>query len=967
MRGLAAPWPLEVDLQATAQGQGEHSPVCLRQRLGNARAEGSPCQIQLQTRVEGTLDALQVQANGSGEGLQLTADATVHPTEAFPLGKTRLDLALPGDASLNLQVDPQAPAADGSRTVQTRLIARHLQPGPWLPKALGTTLLNLEAGLQVNLTASRQLRDLALQLDLNGPNRWNGVPLSGHVKVARLARAQGVLFDPAAPASWDPLGLVVSGLDVTLALGADRIEGRGDLAAAASRLSLQARLPALKALWPGLPGGGTLSLESQGSLARHQGEVKLHYTPADPQPGVPGRAPLALDVAVTGGWSAGQGWRGSVTRMEVQHAGLAVHSGGAIPVSIAPTGAWQVGHAAIAASLKGESLLQVDLQSAGGSSGQWATRGAIPSLIVTPERVLKIQQWLGQNAQTSSVRTALSDRARRSRLDARVDWNLTFKDALSGDIHLARTSGDLTVPGDVPITLGLQAASLDLAIRPVRGGTSLARADLQIRTTKMGSLRVQADTPLHATPAGGIVLRPGDVKHVQVQADSDDLAWANLLLDGSVEIGGTVHADVRGQSRADGRWTFSGPVRGENLSILSVDQGIRLLQGTLAAHLDGSNVVLDSLRFPAVRRVTPKEWRTATWISESPDAQNGTLDLSGNWDLYQQQGQVKTAFHRYPILQRADRYAMISGNIAIQATLPKIDVTGKIVADAGWFDLDMLNNIPSLDSDVVVLQPGKPAAPEPATPLDLSVDLNVDLGPRFYLTGYGVNSGLIGNMDLRMRQGKLTALGALRTRGGSIDVYGQHLQLRRGTVTFQGDITNPVLSIEALRTGVAVQAGVRVAGTARRPRIDLVSYPDVSETEKLTWLILGHGPDEGGGDVSLLFSVGSSFLSGGEPFYKRFGLDELSLRSGELGSTGSILPVQSVVTDLDTGASPAEQRFAVASKTLTDDLKVSLEQALAQTGTVARLSYRVVRRVQAEVTVGTVSGLALVYRWFSMD
>jgi translocation and assembly module TamB len=284
----------------------------------------------------------------------------------------------------------------------------------------------------------------------------------------------------------------------------------------------------------------------------------------------------------------------------------------------------------------------------------------------------------------------------------------------------------------------------------------------------------------------------------------------------------------------------------------------------------------------------------------------------------------------------------------------------------------MLNNIPRLDGDVVILQPGKPAAAkpeaEPPVPMDLDVDLTVDLGPRFYLTGFGVNSGLVGSLDLRMRAGKLTALGALRTRGGSIDAYGQHLQLRRGTVTFQGDISDPVLSIEALRTDVAVQAGVRVAGTARRPRIDLVSHPDVSETEKLTWLLLGHGPDEGGGgDVSLLFSVGSSLLSHGEPFYKRFGLDELSMRSGELGSPGSVLPAQSVVTDLDTGASLSEQRFAVAGKALTDNLRVSLEQALAQTGTVARLTYRLTRRLRVEVTAGTVSGLALVYRWFSME
>src|SRR3546814_18195656 len=114
-----------------------------------------------------------------------------------------------------------------------------------------------------------------------------------------------------------------------------------------------------------------------------------------------------------------------------------------------------------------------------------------------------------------------------------------------------------------------------------------------------------------------------------------------------------------------------------------------------------------------------------------------------------------------------------------------------------------------------------------------------------------------------MSQGKLTAMGALRTRGGAIEAYGQRLQLRRGTITFQGDIASPVLDIEALRTGLAVQAGVRVAGPAKRPRIDLVSYPSVREIEKISWLLLGHGPHASGGDSSRCFSGWTSFLGGG--------------------------------------------------------------------------------------------------------
>src|SRR5690606_37287388 len=127
-----------------------------------------------------------------------------------------------------------------------------------------------------------------------------------------------------------------------------------------------------------------------------------------------------------------------------------------------------------------------------------------------------------------------------------------------------------------------------------------------------------------------------------------------------------------------------------------------------------------------------------------------------------------------------------------------------------------------------------------------------------------------------------------------------------------------------LRTGLPVEAGVRVAGTAKRPRIDLVSYPAVSEIEKLSWLLLGHGPDDSRGDVALLFSVGTSFLGDGEPFYRRFGIDELSMRSGELGAAGSILPVESVVSGLDSGTSDIERKFIQVSKQLSTGITLSV-------------------------------------------
>ncbi|MER1965957.1 translocation/assembly module TamB domain-containing protein [Castellaniella sp. GW247-6E4] len=976
VNGLASPWPLVLDLHGFAQDRSADSPLCLRRALGARAAAGEPgpepeCRIVLGLHVEGSLDSLTAALRAEGEGLTLKADADVFPGQPFPVGRAQASASFPDGSEVSLQVEPQA-AEGGGRTLAAQFAMRGFDLRPWLPEELGASLLSVQGQTRVDLDASHAVRALSLKLGVDPKSRWNGQPLSGAIAVDRVGRRSGPLFDAAAAGGFDVGGLAVSGLDADVTLGRDRVRMRGEFSLERMALELRADLPALAALWPDLPGGARLHATLEGSAARQRLMLEAGYNPEDAKEGVLGRAPIDARLRLDGGWVEDQGWRGALAALDVSHAGLSLRSETAVPLELdTPSWAWKVGAARLAVGLDGENLLRLDHAASSGSGRQWSSRGHIDPLVVTPGRIEQLQGWLARGArEEGGVRTALSAQARDSRLEARLDWSLSYDDALAGDIRLARTGGDLVVPGDVPIELGLREAALDVAIRRRAPGLSQIEADLQVATTRMGSMRIRAGSPLHASAGGGLGIDPKDPKTVRIEAVSEDLAWVNLFLQGGLEVGGTIHADIQGRSLPDGRWSLSGPLRGEHITLLSVDQGVRLLDGTLQAHFDGERVTLDALRFPAVRRVTPKEWRTATWIAEEPDAQNGSLTLSGEWDLFRQGGGLDIAFHRYPILQRADRYAMISGALRIDSVLPRLAIRGRIAADAGWFDLDMLSNIPSLDGDVVILEPGKKApAPEDSSPLlDIDLDLAVDLGLRFYLTGYGVNSGLVGEIKLRMAAGKLTGIGELRTRGGSLDAYGQHLQLRRGTVTFQGDITNPVIGIEALRTDAAVRAGVRVAGTARRPRIDLVSYPDVSETEKLTWLLLGHGPDESGGDMALLFSVGSSFLSGGEPFYQRFGLDELSMRSGELGSTGSILPIQSVVSSQDTsGASDIEQRFILAGKTLSSGLRASLEQALSQTGTVARLSYRLMRGLRAELTVGTVNGLALVYRWFSMD
>ncbi|CAM5273836.1 translocation/assembly module TamB domain-containing protein [Eoetvoesiella caeni] len=1020
---LAEPWPLSVHLKTRAQSSQPDSLLCLRhflpdlpvpdkkaavpvkaaaQPVGDAATDATTkvavdagpedggivrlaqlsaaCAVDMTADLTGSLDTMSLKVAGDGQDVRFNVSAELQPRKALPLSQADFNIHLVDGSSLKGALNVDSVPADGASRehIVSSIVADKLNlailMGPDMPGGLLSATLGLDAQLQ----DGKDVLSAALALDVGQGSRWNGQPLSGLLKARLINTLAAAPPDPArpdAPALWQ--GLQVSDLDMDLRLGGNRLKGKGALGAPGSALDLTVAAARLADFWPGLPGGVQAQAHLAGTLAKHEARLKAVYAPQPGKSQELGKGPVQANIALDGGWDAQaqpQGWKGRVTTLDVSHIGLGVKLQSPVAVSyvpqaLAPAWQWQVGAATLNLGLPLNQRVAIRHLASQGRDGSWETRGSIDRLAVSRRLLRELQKILGVADAADDGRggivVALDERNERKEIVYAADWNLKFAGALDGQAHIKRVSGDLIVPGNPDFPLGLQTFSADLTAKPEGPAVSRLTAKINAATAKMGRAQATASALLHSAPGAGFTMNPKDVKTVELDAEIKDLGWLSLLVGDAMDFGGAVQAKLSAQSRPNGTWATNGTVNGQGIRMVRIDDGVRLLDGTLAAHFDGDRFILDSLRFPARLRVTPKEWRTAEWVSSNPDARDGSLTLTGSWDLAESVGVLDMDLYRYPILQRSDRYAMVTGKLHVDAPSPAISLSGKITADAGWVDLDMLSSVPVVDSDVVVLRKGQ--TQKASAPMDISMELDVDLGPRFYITGYGVDSGLVGNMHISMQEGKLTAMGALRTRGGALDVYGQHLQLRRGSLTFQGDISNPVLSIEALRTGLSVEAGVRVAGTAKRPRIDLVSYPDVSDVQKLSWLLLGRGPDDSGGDAALLFSVGTSLLTGGEPFYRKFGLDEISMRSGTLGSTGSLLPVESVVRGLDSGTSDIERKFVVASKNLSEGLTVSLEQALSETGTVGRLSYQLARGLSADLSVGTVTGIALIYRTIFRD
>jgi len=989
---LAAPWPMDVALRVAATGQGADSPLCLKQldalrgpagdTKGAKDAVPAACVVDIDAHAAGDLNDLNVTMAGRGADTSVDLRAALSPLASFPARSVDLALVLPDRSGATLALKAQRSEDGAAQRLTGKLAADHLDVGHLVGGDLPQAVVTTQADVDVELTDSYVLRHAIVDLDIADTSRWNRQALAG---TARIDMATGARADAAADWPAALAGIQVDRFDLDVRLGRNRVRTGGKIGPAGGAITLDAQAPELAAFWPNLPGGATAKGKLSGTPARHRLELDAGYTPARVRPGLVGQDKANASFVIEGGWGTPgsaapdanplTGWRGSILRLQAAHAGFQVNIAQPVtvaylPHAVAPAWQWQVGAANIGLGLpSGDRFTLVHGGSRGGA-GRWETAGRMDNFVLTPKLVgsviratdpTALEQNTGRTRQ-STINASIPGGQRSIALDA--SWDLKFAGRLTGRARVARRDGDLRIPGDPPIPLGLQALLLEVNATAVSATSSRLDATLNLATAKMGRIAGKGSAMLVTGKDGALALATNQAMRVNLNADIADLAWLGLFTGDATELGGSLKADIDAQGTLGGNWRANGTISGQKLRVVRIDDGVRLLDGTLSARLNDDVLTLDSLRFPNTLRVVPKESRTHDWVTRNPDAQNGYVEAKGSWNLTTSAGKVRVTLHRYAAMQRTDRFAMVSGDIDIDAALPRLSITGNLTADAGWASIELLNEVPSLDDDVRLHRVGDPTAAEAAAsaPMALSMDLNVDMGQRFFLTGMGLDTGLRGSLRVRYIDGKVSGTGRLATVGGRIDAYGQRLQLRRGNITFQGPIDNPLLDIEALRTGEQVEAGVRVSGTAQRPRIDLVSYPDVSDVDKLSWLILGRAADSSGSDTALLLSVGTALLGGGEPFYKRFGLDDVGIRSGSLGSSGSLLPNSTVASKVNDPDSALATQFMVASKNLANGITLSVEQAMSGAGTVGRASYRLSRRWSVDVKGGTVNGLALIYR-----
>ncbi len=415
---------------------------------------------------------------------------------------------------------------------------------------------------------------------------------------------------------------------------------------------------------------------------------------------------------------------------------------------------------------------------------------------------------------------------------------------------------------------------------------------------------------------------------------------------------------------------LDGQLNGQALSLQQRDQGLALTDGQLDLRLSDNLLRIAQLSFSSPHRPPPAALRLAVGEQNPPlAAAAGRLSASGQFqfmpDKADGQGWIDLTLDRVGAWQLPEQWLSLSGQNRIGWQNGALTLHGRLAVDAAYWQLAPAG-APRLSDDVVVRHLGgtPPVSRRPA----LELDISTDLGRNFLFETAGLSTRLAGNVRLQASGRDLPrASGRIRTQDGRFAAYGQKLDIERGQLTFQGLLDDPALDVRAVRKGLPVEAGVQVSGTAQRPIIKLVSEPSVPDAEKLSWLILGHAPQQSGrGDAALLLAAAGGLLgneSGGvvQQVKQNFGLDEIGIRQGELGESGGPASGSRVAgSGVDSNASAGQQIFSV-SKRLSETAWLSYEQALGKTESIVKLSIDLGRRLTLVGRAGSDNAVDLFY------
>ena len=962
-------------------------------------------------------DATARLAGGLGEGSSaLTVDLVVPQLKTWLpeasgdiRGNARLHGALTAPA-LDLAdiVVRKLSVASGGQQISAEkltLLARNLQ----LDLAVPLDLQLQGSALRVAPVGSRRRSQALLDLDtldaeVSGTPAAHRIALrgDGRNQLLRLL-ADGAVLKANGRAAGTSQDRAKAAGGTRAAKGANGVNGAHGAAPTAGGLAAitgwRGQVQQLELRHPQLlmPGGGAARPAAATPVATAAGAAATTAaSAAQAAAQAPAQAPASASAAAAGGTSARSSDAGLLRAerpFEIRY------GGGATPSTVVVDG--------LALLLQGARLEVQRLNWANGRLDTALQGGGLPAYWIT--RIVPIDALY--TAQVRQERAVTPSRPAGSRTPAPPSDPLVFDLTAnfagqvadtsaadwSGQFALRRQRGDLylLMPASDE---GYVAAGLDrLALRGAIERQRLT-ASLDLDGSTIGNANGQVDIPLIAGP--GPFWADEKLARTtlggQLGMSMRSLRWVSPLVGETWRIDGALASNLKlAGTLAEPR--LLGAVTGADLSAVDQETGMRLHDGVLAAELSGDRVDVMLLRFLS---------------GEGSVAMDGLLRVPAAGATSQARIQIE----KLPIPLGAAQRIVVSGNAVAELHDERsMSITGRLVADEGVIEVRG-NDAPTLGNDVVIVDErgrqidardgktvvqaaprrraaaaaasdaaapgtsasgssasGTTAAAKPAStaastsagagsraaaaqPFRISTALDIDMGPHFRVFGSGINARLTGAIKLSgVLPEQPRADGVVKIVDGTYQIYGRRLDITEGEVRFNGPVDNPTLLIVAARRYLQVEPRVEITGTAANPVIKLTSEPEVSDAEKLSWLILGTGLDEaqGAGQLLLLQAAADSLFGDEDSKYAdsltdRLGIDMLSIKDESSTSSATGQPQGTVVT---------------VGKRLSNRLFVTYEQSLRGVWNIVKLQYDITNRLSVSVQAGSDSAADLLWNF----
>ncbi|WGS50708.1 translocation/assembly module TamB domain-containing protein [Paraburkholderia sp. D15] len=513
------------------------------------------------------------------------------------------------------------------------------------------------------------------------------------------------------------------------------------------------------------------------------------------------------------------------------------------------------------------------------------------------------------------------------------DWDFALGTTASGHIQLKRRGGDVTVE----IGRGLASLGItDMTARAEFSGGNRLNTTVHAQASRIGVLDADAHTTLVARD-GFLTVDEESALSGNVNANIPSLKTTgglfgpSYLLDGhlalKVALGGTL-----------AKPNLTGSLLGDGLSATLVDQGVQLKDGVVRIALSHNLVDFQQVEFHGA---------------------SGTLRATGRVRLDGAEPDLTASIvaDKLELFAAPDRNLSLSGSasVANAGAQGGLAINGKFAVDHALFDLPE-QAAPKLGDDVVIVRPDGTVAGErtpqvagtnkPIGPFAPRADIDISLGDHFRFRGQGADLGLTGTITaLSAPNLPLRAVGNVRvTQGSTYTAFGRKLNIENGFFTFNGPVANPGINILAMRRNQQVEAGVQVTGTVQFPVAKLVSEPNVADNEKLSWLLFGHGTDQGnnlGQQSTMTTALALLGSASGKRIAQTFGLDEFSVGQSEVGLT--------------------DPQVVMVSKAINEWLVLGYEQGLQSASNAIKATVNLTRYWSVAAFGGTFYGATLLY------